>query len=67
VSETHTHPQSGGVVERYISSIEEHLRWVVASHQRDWDARLPILLLAYRASTHGIVQTVWWLGCGLKN
>jgi hypothetical protein len=25
---------------------------VVASHQRDWDERLPLFLLAYRASTH---------------
>jgi hypothetical protein len=40
------------MVERYIRTVEEHLRKVVASHQRDWDARLPIFLLAYRASTH---------------
>jgi hypothetical protein len=40
------------MVERYIKTIEEHLRKVVASHQKDWDARLPIFLLAYRASTH---------------
>jgi hypothetical protein len=25
---------------------------VVSTHQRDWDERLPIFLLAYRASTH---------------
>ncbi|PNF19670.1 hypothetical protein B7P43_G16062 [Cryptotermes secundus] len=55
VRKTHTttlHPQSGGMVERYIKTIEEHLRKVVASHQRDWDERLPFFLLAYRASTH---------------
>jgi hypothetical protein len=40
------------MVERYIKTIEEHLRKVVASHQRDWDERLPLFLLAYRASTH---------------
>jgi hypothetical protein len=39
-------------VERCTISIDEHLRKVVASHQRDWDARLHIFLLAYRASTH---------------
>jgi hypothetical protein len=49
---TPLHPQSDGMVERYIKTIEEHLRKVVASHQKDWDARLPIFLLAYRASTH---------------
>jgi transposase InsO family protein len=48
---TPLHPQSDGMVERYIKTVE-HLRKVVASHQRDWDARLPIFLLAYRASTH---------------
>jgi hypothetical protein len=40
------------MVERYIKTIEEHLRKVVASHQWDWDERLPLYLLAYRASTH---------------
>jgi hypothetical protein len=49
------HPQSDGVAGAYVrvKTIEEHLRKVVASHQRDWDMRLPIFLLAYRASTHG--------------
>jgi transposase InsO family protein len=49
---TPLHPQSKGMVERYIKTVEEHLRKVVALHQRDCDARLPIFLLAYRASTH---------------
>jgi hypothetical protein len=55
VSKTRTtplHQQSDGMVERYIKTIEEHLRKVVASHQRDWDETLPLFLLAYRASTH---------------
>jgi hypothetical protein len=57
VSKTRTrllHPQSDGMVEHYIKTIEEHIRKVVASHQRDWDERLPLFLLAYRASTHDI-------------
>ncbi|PNF43660.1 hypothetical protein B7P43_G16174 [Cryptotermes secundus] len=40
VSKTRTtplHPQSDGMVERYVKTIEEHLRKVVSSHQRDWD------------------------------
>jgi hypothetical protein len=45
------HPQLDGM-ERYIKTIKEHLQKVVASHQRDWDERLPLFLLAYRASTH---------------
>jgi hypothetical protein len=55
VSKTRTtplHPQSDGMVERYIKTIEEHLRKVVATHQKDWDEGLPLFLLAYRASTH---------------
>jgi hypothetical protein len=35
-----------------VKTVEEHLRKVVYTHQRDWDERLPIFLLAYRASTH---------------
>jgi transposase InsO family protein len=49
---TPLHPQSDGMVERYMKTIEEHLRKVVSTHQRDWDERLPIFLLAYQASTH---------------
>jgi hypothetical protein len=49
---TPLHPQSDGMVERYVKTVEEHLRKVVSIHQRDWDERLPIFLLAYRASTH---------------
>jgi hypothetical protein len=55
VSMTHTvplHPQSDGMVERYIKTVKEHLRKVVASHQSDWDEKLPLFLLAYRVSTH---------------
>jgi transposase InsO family protein len=38
VSKTGTiplHPQSNGMVERYIKTVEESLRKVVASHQRE--------------------------------
>jgi hypothetical protein len=55
VSKTRTtplYPQSDGMVERYIKTIEEQPRTVVASHQRDWDEGLPLFLLAYRASTN---------------
>jgi transposase InsO family protein len=52
---TPLHPQSDGMVERYIRTVEDHLQKVVTSHQRDWDERLPIFPLAYRASTHDIM------------
>jgi hypothetical protein len=40
------------MVKRYIKMVEEHLRNVVALYQMDFDARLPIFLLAYSPSTH---------------
>jgi hypothetical protein len=46
------HLQSDGMMEHFIKTVKEHLRKVVASHQRYWDERLPLFLLAYRASTH---------------
>jgi hypothetical protein len=49
---TPLHPQSDGMVERYVKTVTEHLRKVVSSHQRDWDERIHLFLMAYRASTH---------------
>jgi transposase InsO family protein len=49
---TPLHSQSDGIVERYIKTVEELLRKVVSSQQRDWHARLLFCLLAYRAATH---------------
>jgi hypothetical protein len=40
------------MVERYLKTVEEHLRKVVSSHQWDWDERATLFLMAYRASTH---------------
>jgi hypothetical protein len=55
VSKTRTaplRPKSDGMVEWYIRMVEEHLREVVTSRKMDWDTRLHIFLLAYKASTH---------------
>jgi hypothetical protein len=49
---TPLHTQSDGMVKCYIKTVREHLRKVIASHQRNWDSKLPIFLLAYRTSTH---------------
>ena len=49
---TPLHPQLDGMVEGYMKTVEEHLRKVLSSHQRDWDERLTLFLLAHRASTH---------------
>jgi hypothetical protein len=49
---THLHPQSDDMVERYVKTVEKHLRTVNLTNQKDWNDRLPIFLLAYRAPTH---------------
>ena len=46
------HPQSEVVVERSVKTIEEHLRKVVSPYQWEWDEKLPIFPLAYRAWNH---------------
>ena len=45
-------PQSDGMVERMNRTIEEMLSKYVAENQRDWDKYLPLVLSAYRTSTH---------------
>jgi hypothetical protein len=49
---TPLHPQLDGMMKQYVKMVEEHLQKVVVSHQRNWDTRLPIFLLVYRAFTH---------------
>jgi hypothetical protein len=51
------HPQFDGMVERHVQAVEEHLRKVFLVHQRDWDERLPIFLLACKASMHEATST----------
>ena len=48
---TPLYPQSDGMMERYVKTVLEHMK-VVSNHQRDWEERLPLFLMAYRASTH---------------
>jgi hypothetical protein len=55
---TPQHPQLDSMAVCYIKMVKEHIRKVVASHKRDWDARLPIFLLAYRASTHDTTGSI---------
>jgi hypothetical protein len=38
-------------MEDYRKMVEEHPQKVMATQKRDWDIRLPIILLAYRMST----------------
>jgi hypothetical protein len=52
------------IVEWYMRTVKDHLKKVVLIHWRDWDERLPLILLAYRASTHETtgMTPIWCLG-----
>ena len=55
ITKTHTtayHPQSDGMIERFNRTLEEMLSKFVAEDQRNWDHCLPLMMLAYRSSTH---------------
>jgi hypothetical protein len=65
---------SDDMVKCYIRTVEEHIWKVITSHQRDLDVRLPIFLLAYRASTYDttgftpaslVFRRELWLPCDL--
>jgi hypothetical protein len=44
------HLQSDGMRERYVRMVEEHMVKAITLHQGDWDERLSVFLLTYRAS-----------------
>jgi hypothetical protein len=45
-------PQPDRMVERYVKTIDEHLRKVVSSNQTVWEERIPLFLMAYQLSIH---------------
>ena len=46
------HPSSNGLVERFNRTLGEMLRQVTSKHQKDWDQKLAVLTMAYRATVH---------------
>ncbi len=50
------HPQSDGLVERLNRTLVQMLRTVGAENQKDWDEKLPKILLAYRSSVHSTTK-----------
>ncbi len=46
------HPQSNGMVERFNRTLRAMLTKHVSGDQRDWDVKLPLVMLAYRSSEH---------------
>jgi uncharacterized C2H2 Zn-finger protein len=66
---TPLHPQSDGMVERYNRTLEHQLAIFVNENQRDWDEHIPLLLMAYRTSTHeltGITPAKMMMGRDLS-
>ncbi|MGH0116107.1 UNVERIFIED_CONTAM: hypothetical protein FKN15_023140 [Acipenser sinensis] len=47
---TPLHPQSDGLVERFNRTLAVQLAVTTASHQKDWDTQLPLVLLACRSA-----------------
>ena len=44
------HPASDGLVERLNQTLEQMLSHVVSTDDRDWDVRLPSVMMAYRSA-----------------
>ena len=49
---TPLHPQSDGMVERFNRTLEARLSKFVEEHQKNWDALVPLMMLAYRSAVH---------------
>jgi hypothetical protein len=45
-------PQSDGMAERYMRTIEDMLSSFVGTRQNDWDKYIPLIMMAYRSSVH---------------
>ena len=46
------HPQSDGLVERFNRTLKNMLAHFVDENMDDWDVKMPLVMLAYRSSTH---------------
>ena len=46
------HPESSGQVERYNRTVVSILRKYIDANQKDWDVKLPLVLMAIRATPH---------------
>ena len=51
------HPQSDGMVERFNHTLLNLLSIAVEEDEHNWDAQLPMSLLAYRTSVHEATNT----------
>ena len=49
-------PSTNGAVERFHRTLNAMLGKVISESQRDWDERVPFVMMAYRASVHSSTQ-----------
>ena len=59
------HPQSDGMVERFNRTLTAMLSAYVQENQRDWDAQIPYVMMAYRSAVHkstGLTPNMLMLG-----
>lgn len=68
ISKTRTspyYPQSDGMIERMNRTLKNMLTSFVSKNQKDWDIRIPLLMMTYRSSVHeatGISPSLSMLG-----
>lgn len=66
---TPLHPQSDGLVERFMRTLGAQLALTTARDQRDWDVQLPLVLLACRSAVQestGCTPALLMLGRELR-
>ena len=56
VNTTAYHPQTDGLVERYIQTLKAMLAKTLTEGGKDWDEKIPYVLFAYRASIQHSTQ-----------
>ncbi|KAL7883281.1 hypothetical protein SRHO_G00009390 [Serrasalmus rhombeus] len=67
---TPLHPQCDGLVERFNRTLAAQLAIATQGHQRDWDKRLPVVLLACRSAvqeTSGFTPAMLMFGRELRS
>ncbi len=52
------HPQSDGMIERYIRTLQSMLSTAVDEDQNSWDLQLPLLMLAYGISMQETTRAI---------
>ena len=66
---TPLHPHSEGLVERFHRTMKTQLAIMVSENQKDWDVKLPLVVMAYRSAVQtstGCTPSLLMLGRELR-